>query len=237
MTDKPRGLIFDGALIPGVMAGTVKVTSRLIKRANPKHGEPAGAIHPARESGWIAWWPGNGAGLADFTKRTYEHGFPCPFRVGERRYLKEAWNIDLGSCGDKDAIGYKVDGAVAFWDGEQLEPAAEPEINWNLVSGGLAETGWRSPMLMPRWAARTWIEFTAVRPARCQEITREEILASGIVMDPSGAWCQGSDTRCYETSRDAYAALWERLNKARGYPWSANLWEWRCAFRTVTPCR
>lgn len=48
-------------------------------------GDVAGAVHPARESGWIAWWPGDDPHneLAAFTRSQYRCGFASPYDVGD----------------------------------------------------------------------------------------------------------------------------------------------------------
>lgn len=215
---KYRGLIFDGALISGVMAGTVTVAvaSCVIEQAMD-HGEPAGAVLPARESGWIAWWPGNEPGLAEFTKRKYLHGSPCPYRVGERRYVKETWDCFAADYGTrKVGIVYRADG--------HREYVECPD--WPVVVTLRDKPKWRSPMSMPRWAARTWIEITGVKPARCQEITEEEARLSGAeCMAPE--WPSIGNSTYWR----GYAALWERLNAKRGLPWSLNAWVWRCTLK------
>ena len=211
-----RGLIFTSDLIPGVMTGAVTVTSRAIKPQPPEW---------ITAMGWTTFTPlGKVSGRGNYEDQgPAEKFFRCPFRVGEIRYVKEAWA--------------RVP-RTAYWHDQSI-PHVETGYEWIIYKPGWERSAggilWRSSMFMPRAHARTWIEILSVRPARCQDITRDEILASGIVMDPSGAWCQGTGTKCYETPLDAYAALWDRLNRARGFPWSANCWVWRCTFRTVTP--
>jgi len=215
MNPKPRGLIFCQDLIPGVMNGTVTVTSRIMK-PQPVCDDRAWAWYPSQGPpyGPVPWGLNEPCPLATDPR--------CPFRVGEKRYVKEAWYCDARG----GLLGYPADG-----DCPHGEPYRVGRANYMLVT-----------------FARTWVEIVTVKPARCQDITREEVLASGIVMDPSGAWCQGVRTNCYETSRDAYAAFWDRLNgkpeyvKGAGFGgetlrvephhrWQDNPWVWRCTFR------
>jgi len=217
---KERGIIFCQDLIPGVMSGAITVTSRIITPQpdlSPTHGFS---------------WKGRCYG-ANLDNSPYLPNFlaDAPFRVGER-YVKEAWQAFdavtgkpiLGSLNPQPGIcvtGYKAtegDRAREYHDAPYGGP-------------------WRSPMFMPRWAARTWIEILAVKPARCQEITTEEILASGVrnVARKRRVFCC-SDGRDYGHASTllAYVSLWNRLNeKRRGFPWSLNAWVWRCTFRTV----
>ena len=89
---KPRGLVIPEPDIKRLIAGeAVTVEVGVIRKAHTG-GAAAGAVLPARESGWIAWWPGwGGEKLAEFTKNEYRIGFPAPFTVGEKVYVKEAY--------------------------------------------------------------------------------------------------------------------------------------------------
>ena len=254
----PRGLIFDGALIPGVMSGAVTVTSRVM---NPQPPEGADT--------WLCG-AADQQSLADWRQVGPRDPITCPFRVGQRRYVKERWRpwgwredgpiiIEFGdgarraeTGGDEDAPGYEewYEG-IATTAIDHLDAPLAPECARKSVPQdsegcyhwfvqGENPLAWRSPLFLPRYCARTWIEITAVRPARCQEITEEEILASGIrYHDGLGVglygWRYSADSPVYVTPRIAYSALWDRLNKARGYPWSMNHWVWRVTFRTVKP--
>ena len=236
---KPRGMIFAAELIPSVMSGAVTMLSVLMKpqpEGYPKfyslpvqfgialfadEGEHKGfslghfyapTLHlygaeNFSKHGGLAW-----------QKNHDEHEeITCPFGVGERRYVKEAWYCD----GRARLLGYPADGDC---------PHGEP------YRIGRAQH-------MPVKFARTWIEITGVRPARCQEITEEEAIASGLERagdsdDPDG-W--RDFRRGYEGSvwkpelwREAYAVMWNQLIARSGYEFSANPWTWRCTLRLAT---
>ena len=211
MSTPTRGLIFTPDLIPGVMSGAVTVTSRVIKPQPPSN---CAYLHAA-VNGW-AWTDGATVDY-DYFPRDRE-ALTCPFRVGERRYLKETW---YSSERGDDLLGYVADSDCPHG------------VSYRV----------RSSMFMPRWAARTWIEIVSVKPARCQEITEEEAIASGCrpffdhdnpvqVKSPNGNVHPFAPLK---GPLDAYAALWDQLNGKRGYPWIAKCWAWRVTFRTVAP--
>ena len=197
---KHRGLIFCGDLVPGVMAGTVTVTSRVIKP------QPDGMCQDE------PYWHVGGYRL----RESALNPLPCRFRVGEKRYVKETWGApysDHPRCpdGKKPAPGEKI----------VYRAEGADDYQWSGCSG----FAWRSPLFMPKWAARSWIEITGVKPARCQDITEEEVIASG---------CRPFDREMLSaapTGIGHYMILWDELNARRGFPWSGNAHVWRLTFK------
>ena len=75
---------------------------------------------------------------------------------------------------------------------------------------------WHSPLFMPKWASRIWLEIVSIRPERVQAITREDARFEGMVPDD----CKGIIT--------SFANLWDSLNPK--HPWDTNPWVWRIEF-------
>ena len=74
------------AFLEAIAAQQEAVAYFPLQQAVDKHdGTFAGAVHPARESGWIAWWPGGDplGELAEFTRKQYQHGFASPYQPGD----------------------------------------------------------------------------------------------------------------------------------------------------------
>jgi len=86
---------------------------------------------------------------------------------------------------------------------------------------------WTPSIYMPREAARIFLRVKNVRVERLQDITEEDAIAEGVLLN-YGA----SDERfCrFQSYRDAFKALWDDLNKKRGYGWDINLWVWVIEF-------
>jgi hypothetical protein len=90
---------------------------------------------------------------------------------------------------------------------------------------------WRSPIFMPRKAARIFLRVKTVRVERLQEITLEDIEHEGLYCEPP-----------YTREHYAYAPgmrihwikLWDSLNAKRGYGWDTNPWVWVIEFEKIS---
>jgi len=120
----------------------------------------------------------------------------CPYgQVGDWLWGKETWY--------KDKEGNLWDYAL---DASESQPSFVRKI---------------SPLFMPRWAARIWLEITNVRMERLQDITGEGARAEGIKedYDPLAIF--------------AFADFWGSLNLKRGYGWDKNPWVFVIEFRKI----
>ncbi len=196
-----KGLSFSETMVKAWMECRKSVTRRLIKKANHPLDGPAGAVHPAKESGYIAWWPGNVS--PEFTKKAYAHGFKPPYLLGETVYIKEA-----GFCCHTDGVRYKADGGP----------------NFNL------HQPWKSPRFMPEWASRSHALIVSARPERVQEITPEEVKKEGLVVqDFAGIGVLSllgltPETYMESVAMQKFEALWESIHPGS---WERNDWVWR----------
>ncbi len=86
---------------------------------------------------------------------------------------------------------------------------------------GPGPTWWKRPgILMPKAAARIWLEITGVRVERLQSISRGDAMAEGC---PFPNMADGADPR------DWFAEVW----KSTGGDWSANPWVWVIDFKRI----
>jgi hypothetical protein len=145
----------------------------------------------------------------------------CPFgQRGDRLWVRETW----AAVDDVDPSQGALYRAHPMYD--LCEPS---DFAWP----------WKSPMIMPRWASRLTLELTAVRVERLQSISEADAKAEGAAPEfevDLSTFTGGSAKRlaALSTYRLGYKHAWDRINEARGYPWSANPWVWVLEFRRVT---
>lgn len=167
MKDKMKDIpiIFGSEMVKAILDGRKTMTRRPIKKAWDGFTW-AGAVHPAKISGWIAWWPGNVD--PDFTKKAYDYGFPCPYAIGDRLWVRETWRLEMNS-GFYD-IRYKADNY--YWDcGTQYHKLRNRKC-WV----------WRPSIFMPRWASRITLEVVDVKdPERLISISLADVHAEGFL--------------------------------------------------------
>jgi len=120
---------------------------------------------------------------------------------------------------------------VWWWNGEaKTHESCEYRANGEMPSH-MAETKWRSPIFMPRWASRLTLEITGVKVERVQDISSRD------------AWNEGATCSCTSPvpqcagNIDAFRNIWDSINAKRGYGWDANPWVWVVEFRQIKEAR
>lgn len=116
-------------------------------------------------------------------------------QVGDRLWVKEAYYSE-----SRETIHYRADG----W-GYEDDP----------------DSGWKSPLFMPRWASRITLEVTEVRAQRVQDISEEDAIAEG-----------AKRTTPWLTAKEAYEDIWNSIN-GKKYPWKSNPWVWAISFKIL----
>lgn len=161
-------------------------------------------MNPQPSKGWMVDTLGNGW---SFYHRRGDGAwedigkFMCPYgQAGDIRYMREPLVRDGGYARYKD-------------DGAKVK---------SLVTGEVIEWRWKrdvlSGMFMPKEAARTFRKYEFIRVERVQAINNLDALAEGV-----------DDCRTIENNFylvNCYHNLWDKINSARGYPWSSNPWVW-----------
>ena len=191
----------------------------------------------------------------------------CPYGIpGDRLWVRERWRIAslpeddepvIGfEDGDEVLCGYPPDDGIQGWSERRynewlerqttkllgdcaraaLQPLPDGGYRWTKDSNPCR---WQSPLFMPVFAARTWLEITNVRVEQLQDITGEGCLAEGIrEMMPSFNEQSPADHRIVGERYEPlllwiFGILWDSINAKRGYPWDSNPWVWVVQFRVL----
>ncbi len=142
----------------------------------------------------------------------------APYKPGQILWVRETWGVPIRVAGE---IIYKAD----YTD---KAPLADGEK-------------WRSPIYMPREAARLFLLVKAVRVERLQEIAEADAIAEGAETDQYLEFLEWATSVApggsrIETVRDNFTHIWNRINARRGYGWDTNPWVWVIEFsRTEEP--
>jgi hypothetical protein len=89
---------------------------------------------------------------------------------------------------------------------------------------------WRTSIHMPRWASRITLEVVDIRVERVQDITVEGAKAEAAVCHP-GDYVIGQEDR--DITKFLFGALWDSINKKRGYSWESNPLIWVVQFKRI----
>lgn len=152
----------------------------------------------------------------------------APFKVGDILYVRETWG-DYG--GWTSNYVYRADyplSAKGYWHEEE-------HVNW------CDFPKWRSPVTMPREAARLFLRVTDVRVERVQEITDADAVREGVARGlgfnnveclAGGCYNGDFDQSCAlcDVPVEGFRQLWNARNTKRGYGWDSNPWVWVIEF-------
>ncbi len=143
---------------------------------------------------------------------------PCPYgQPGDRLWARENFSGPYyqSKCkpsrwSDSDQIWYWADGDPETGDWTRPKPSIH----------------------MPRWASRILLEIAAVRVERLADISKDDAMAEGIVLQPDGGFGLADSTHYnFSDPTDSYCCLWESINGAGS--WLSNPWVWVVEFKRV----
>lgn len=210
-------ILMNGAMVRAVLEGRKTVTRRLVTRL-----EGFGKITEFGKSdthGYAWHFRDRRALWNDISAARLPN--LCPIaKVGDRLYVRETWrphgDAALSECTGPENIMFHA-GLDEF-------------------EAGIFK--WRPSIHMPKWAARIWLEVTAVRVERLQDITEEQARAEGI--EPV-RWGDGEgeiNWRDYQRAGDeftdpraSFGSLWNAINGPGAV--ALNPWVWVVEFRRI----
>lgn len=215
---KERPILFSGPMVRALLDGRKTQTRRVVK---PRGRNSLFAIEEDGSPFWSDSYIMD-RGNAEWRMRECPYGVP-----GDRLWVREAFSYDRLDV-DHDRF---------------MEP-------WFWADGNPAWGDWTRPkpsIHMPRIYSRLTLEITEVRVERLQDISSEDAVAEGLLVENWTGWGDEPGLRgppepdAYkgfagqiewtESPVEAYRLLWEHINGAGS--WAANPWVWAVSFRVL----
>lgn len=192
---KDRPILFSGAMVRALLAGTKTQTRRIVK---PQHGP--GEVCEA------AFAPGSGSLCNQWAIHDVAgyHRIRCPFgRRGDRLWVRETFT---------EYIGHHVIGGQRWAYAADCTDDCGERIRQDYIKAGYPYR-WKPSIHMPRVASRILLEITEVRVQRLQEISEED------------CWAEGISPKCTQlTPFLEYKDLWESLHGPGSWDANPYVW-------------
>lgn len=215
MPPKERPILFSGAMVRAILAGTKTQTRRVVK-SQPE--ERTDTMNDEQGLIWLANGNKLRAGKRDWViegmRESCRYGEP-----GDTLWVRETWQInhvdyDRGPIpkerpeGDIEVL-FRADGEFS----EQFE----------IDEGG---SGWRPSIFMPRWASRITLRITDVRVEQLHDMSGFDALKEGVTLPEMKNRFHVADPTV------EFMDLWDSIN-GKTYPWDSNPWVWVISFERV----
>lgn len=215
-----KGICFKEELFKLVVSGKKTQTRRIIN-PRPEYNDTQGVI-----------WRGCAYGIGFNNHKdayvNFSNSAKPKYKAGERIYLKEPYR----TAQDVDFIIYKYEHPTGRADYLGCDKDDR-------------HISWKNKLFMPQSSARYFIEITAVRAERLQDISEQDCQKEGVIAcgthdfgSPIGVmnlYDIGKDKRYIEgdwfTPTDAYSELIDEIN-GKG-TWESNPFVWVYDFRLV----
>lgn len=225
---KERPILFSGAMVRALLAGTKAQTRRVsgleVLNADPERfdylgvvsgpGEPHYAFHDKQSGAQTLVRCRSGQpGDRLWVRETFIQGFP----VDPLTDSLQQWDADGNELPKK--TWYRADNS---------------DIGWTDDDGWQVNVPWKPSIHMPRAASRITLEITRVRVERLQAISEADALAEGIPsIDTPGAWTLPipANPNLPAIYLGAFCKLWESINGPGS--WGSNPWVWVVEFRRM----
>jgi hypothetical protein len=158
------------------------------------------------------------------------------FRAGDILWVREMWHcIGVGHAGNQDTAH------IEYAD----ETCKIMDITPDKAVYYAGKARWRSPIFMPREAARLFLKVESVRVERLHDITEADAQKEGVekmplfdlkqipqqLFIPGGKYGKGMIPNA--SYKAGFYKIWEELNAKRGYGWDVNPWVWVIGFRRI----
>jgi hypothetical protein len=256
MSEKP--ILFSSDMVKAILEKRKTQTRRIIK-PQPSTSEYQLSTmidttdRQARKyRGWNQWVVMDD----DITiKKSDNRYFKPAYQVGDKLWVREKWRVSSWFEGEPVRFEYS-DGErcdeneygqdslnyedwlerICLQSGEDYEKAGiKPNNSGNYITTEGNPCRWRSAIHMPKWAARIWLEVTAVRAERLQDISEGDAKAEGVFKEfEMNVANFVHDKKTNESYKFGFKHLWDSLNAKRGYGWDKNPWVFIYEFKVCS---
>ena len=213
---KERPILFSGAMVRALQAGTKTQTRRVVKL--PASLIPNDLTLSRMQDGYTE-------GVRPvFGFDDEPNAFSCknPYgQTGDRLWVREAWRTDA-------SLDDSPPNAFSGWP---VKYEADSVVLNHGAFFGQTDGKTRASIHMPRWASRITLEITSVRVERLQDISDADCVAEGCGALASAIGCPMTSAPGETIPRSMYRALWESINGPGS--WDANPWVWVVEFRRL----
>ena len=134
------------------------------------------------------------------------------YQVGDKLWVKETWlQLDRDHWENENKPVQWIHNRYGVPRANGIAYRADTSIEGDETR---MEYGykWKSPLFMPKTFARLWLEVTAVKAERLQDISEEDVIAEAIYVGTKS---------------------WDAINARRGYSWESNPWVWAYTFKRI----
>lgn len=230
-TDRP--ILFSAEMVRALLTGRKTVTRRVIKPL------PVVTMREYGDYREVIWKDDNHlcniGGGGTFEEMLRSAAGRCPYgAAGDRLWVREV-HYCFGHWEPVDGPRKRTRTGRQRWrfvrDSDAVRYAPPIGHRLGMHHADPATSAWhkRLARFMPRSAARLALEVVSVRVERVQEITPGDVLAEGV---PPRAW-QRTDVPFDADLVPDFAALWDRINAERGYPWVDSPFVWVITFKVL----
>lgn len=213
---KEKGLICTTNSVNAIREGRKTQTRRVIKVQPPSGHHQLQFNDTQTEAVWGVLH------VPDLTIVNSSERFAVPHAVGDRIYVKEAVceskgrDTETGEFYHKNWY-YKADMiSEPIHDGLMICGTATAVAKINTYADLYK---WRSPMMMPKAAARIWLEVTAIRVEHVRDISEADAIAEGFTSSPDKF-----------PAREQFGAAWCAMHSLKS--WN-NDWVWVIEFKVT----
>lgn len=214
---KERPILFSGAMVRAILAGTKTQTRRVVKPQPEEIGfvRKCSVFPYCTGTNWpLAYYEKRGACWHNSDKLRCHYGRP-----GEQLWVRETLHQD-----PEYGLSYAADGRGLVCPDDYCYRDDTSRIIPSIH--------------MPRWASRITLEIVSVRVERLQDISEEDARAEGVAVPtvniPNPPRFNYGDP--LGLHRDYFQTLWDSINGKRpDCAWRDNPWVWVIEFRRVKP--